>query len=98
MLKDILGALEAWPFWKRVKEAPGRIDALEQEIALLKRAITTQSPDPRPDCMACGAGKMAVTEEKTSSTPLSALGARDVTRTCTSCGHKSTTVEGADRH
>jgi hypothetical protein len=91
-ITDLLNVLNNWKPWQRMREAPDRIDRLEEELAILKRALTAQPDDPRPVCSKCGTGRMAFKSE--SEDPVfGPLGGKRVTRKCTQCGHTSTAKE-----
>ena len=47
LLTDMLTALDRWAEWKRMREAPDRIDALEKRIAELEK------PTPKAECSKC---------------------------------------------
>lgn len=51
VLSDILALLDRWDEWRRIREAPARIDALERRLAQLEAT-------PRGDCRKCGQGNM----------------------------------------
>ncbi len=49
---DILSLLDRVPIWKRVKELPDKMDALE------KRLATLEAKPKLPICESCGEGSM----------------------------------------
>lgn len=51
-LASILELLNKWPAWKRITEAPERIDALTRRVADLERKIARA---PGEACPSCGA-------------------------------------------
>jgi len=38
-IQDLLALLDHWPLWKRIKESPARLDALEKHIAGLEAKL-----------------------------------------------------------
>jgi hypothetical protein len=52
VLSEITELLKRWDVWKRVEEAPGRIDALEKRIAELEAKLQRA---PGEACPRCGA-------------------------------------------
>jgi hypothetical protein len=78
VLSEITDILKRWDVWKRVEEAPARIDALEKRIAELESRLQRA---PGEACPACGELDFRVASVQPSADPLgSHLGARD--RTC----------------
>lgn len=59
-LKDLLAVLDKWPVWKRVKEAPDRIDNLENRVEALEKRLEKVPGDA---CPACGSLAMRLTEQ-----------------------------------
>ena len=39
-LKDLTELLDKWPLWKKMKESPERIDALEKRIKSLEKRLS----------------------------------------------------------
>lgn len=60
ILSEILALLDKWPEWKRVKDAPGRIDDLEKRLAALEKQPTAKPGEP---CPGCGEPAMRRTEQ-----------------------------------
>ncbi|KAG5716814.1 hypothetical protein E4T56_gene17452, partial [Termitomyces sp. T112] len=58
VLSDILALLDKWPLWKRMTEAPSRIDDLEKRLAALE---ATPKRAPGKTCKACGEPAMRLT-------------------------------------
>jgi hypothetical protein len=54
-LKDLMELLDRWDEWKAVRAGPGRIDALEKEIAELRERLGPSDKWPPDVCKACGA-------------------------------------------
>ncbi len=54
-LTDLLGLLDRWDEWKKLKAAPDRIDALERELADLRERLGPPDRWPPDVCKACGA-------------------------------------------
>lgn len=50
LLDDVLKALDRWQEWKRMREAPGRIDELEKRMAALEKVPPEKSGDTCPYC------------------------------------------------
>lgn len=50
ILEDMLKALDRIPVWKRLQELPTEVDALKQEIALLKSELARCPADGCPYC------------------------------------------------
>lgn len=57
--KDVIKVLANWKHWKRMVEAPGRIDDLE---ARLQGMIAEPTPDTSPKCRRCGSHDIQVTK------------------------------------
>jgi uncharacterized protein with PIN domain len=81
MLKDILAALDRWPLWKRMGEAPERVDALEKRVAELEEKLGGKWP--ADVCPACGERAM---RQKHALGP-DAKGMMQRTWACEACGH-----------
>jgi hypothetical protein len=82
---DILALLDKIPIWKRVQEAPARIDALEKRIAELEAKLARA---PGEVCPACGDHAMRVKGVQPARSGLARLGVRDYAYECESCGFK----------
>lgn len=79
----MLAALDRWAEWKRMREAPGRIDAAEQRLAELEALVNGKVPGKH--CPACGAPAM----RRTSSEPdrqFGRMGGKREVWTCQDCG------------
>ena len=88
-LDGILGLLNNWPAWKRITEAPERVDALESRVAALEDKLRLA---PGEACPKCGALEFRTESEKPH--PLmGALGARIRTLKCGACDHSEERVE-----
>jgi hypothetical protein len=46
VLDDVLKALDRWSEWKKMREAPARIDALEARLSALEKAPPEKAGDP----------------------------------------------------
>ena len=79
VLSELTELLRRWDVWKRVEEAPERIEALEKRVAalelLLKRA-------PGEACPRCGALEYRVVEAR----PSVSYGVREHVYRCGDCG------------
>jgi len=53
-LDNIISLLEKWPVWKRITEAPDRIDRLESQIESLKAKLTKPPKARGEPCRKCG--------------------------------------------
>jgi hypothetical protein len=86
ILSEVLALLDKWGPWKRITEAPGRLDDLEKRLAALERTAPRQAGKSCPAC-----GEPAV--RRTSSIPhpdrlLSMAGITQETWECSACGDK----------
>ena len=82
---EIVELLRRWDFWKRVEDAPGRIDALEARVAALEAQSTTAPTPAGAMCPYCETGQMKV--EMIAPHPLfGTMGVEERTLVCTSCG------------
>lgn len=78
--------LEQVPLWKRLKELPGRVEALEAKVAELGRALAER---PAADkCPKCRAADLELVGERPHPT-LRRLGARVRDFRCPGCGFKT---------
>jgi predicted RNA-binding Zn-ribbon protein involved in translation (DUF1610 family) len=80
---DIVELLKRWDRWKRIDEAPERIDALEKRIAELESRLQRW---PGEACPACGELEFRVTSSRSSGRGMRHLGARDYSYKCQKCG------------
>lgn len=83
ILEDILSALERIPGWKRIKESPERIDALEQRLKAIERLMAGGSGQL---CPICNSPKFKRTASKPDPGFEFAGVMRDFYR-CEECGH-----------
>lgn len=81
VLSDILALLDKWPLWKRMTEAPSRIDDLEKRLAALE---ATPKRAPGKTCKACGEPAMRLTAS-VADPIMGDLGAKVETWTCSAC-------------
>lgn len=51
-IQDLLALLDHWPLWKRIKESPARLDALEKLIAGLEAKLAPATGEVCPKCRA----------------------------------------------
>jgi hypothetical protein len=84
---DLIALLDKIPIWKRVQEAPQRIDALEKRIADLEGRLAKA---PGEACPACGDWSFRMTSAVPVRGPMGQGGARDVTKKCEVCGFEDT--------
>jgi hypothetical protein len=77
-VSDIVALLELWPGWKRVRDAPARVDALEERLAAVEWLASVPA-DAR--CQRCWKGIMCVTHD----TPDALLGAAGAVRRHRKC-------------
>lgn len=82
ILSEILALLDKWPEWKRVRQAPDRIDALEKRLAALEATTPEQAGEP---CPACGKPAMRRTSQEERKLAGHLVGVTDVW-TCSACG------------
>ncbi|MDA2933442.1 hypothetical protein MYX82_03770 [Acidobacteria bacterium AH-259-D05] len=61
ILDNILSLLKTWGPWKRIQEAPGRIDDLEKRITELEKRLERV---PGEACPRCGKLAFRVVESK----------------------------------
>lgn len=86
MLTDVLAAFDRWGEWKRMREAPDRIDELEKRLAALEAGPTGR------ECKACFKPAMRRSKVEPLYGPLGRLGAKQETWTCSECGDIDTEV------
>lgn len=84
-LKDLLAVLDRWPRWKRIVEAPARIDALERRLAALEAA---QHAPPLETCPSCGQKACRLTGARPDRLFAHTGGTRRSYR-CDNCGQES---------
>lgn len=83
MLQDVLAAFDRWGEWKRMREAPARIDELERRLAAIEGK---PRPAPGKECKACGEPAARRTGVEPAPAPFGMLGAKNETWTCSACG------------
>jgi predicted RNA-binding Zn-ribbon protein involved in translation (DUF1610 family) len=79
----MLAALDRWSEWKRMREAPGRIDELEKRLAALE---TSPKKAPGRPCPACGEPAMRRISIAPDPGPFGDLGTKIETWRCSECG------------
>ena len=84
---DVLSILEKWPAWKRITEAPARLDALEAQLQTLEKELVRQRS--RKICPFCGSFSWHM-EWSSHPTEFEEMSWRDETWACESCGKKET--------
>jgi multidrug resistance efflux pump len=86
---DILAILDKIPIWKKVQEAPARIDALEKRIAELEAKLARAPGEACPKC-----GELEFRTVKTAAHPqLGVAGAVNRFLKCGACAHTETRLE-----
>lgn len=84
LLDNVLSALEKWPRWKRVSEAPERIDELERRVAVLEAALARC---PGEGCPHCGEREYRVDRvERHPHRMIAGVGGRMRFMKCGACG------------
>ena len=58
-LNDILSSLDRWAEWKRMKEAPAKIDEIERRLLAIEKKLGGKYP--ADVCRACGAQALRLT-------------------------------------
>jgi predicted nucleic-acid-binding Zn-ribbon protein len=84
VLAEVTELLRRWDVWKRVEEAPARIDALEKRIAELESRLQRA---PGAACPKCGALEFRTDKVVPRSDHFGALGAVNRHQKCGACGH-----------
>jgi hypothetical protein len=88
-LDSILSLLEKWPAWKRIKEAPTKIEQLEGRISELESKLRRA---PGEACPSCGAWEFRAIKSMPHHNPAFAhLGAVMRKMKCGQCGFEETT-------
>jgi predicted nucleic-acid-binding Zn-ribbon protein len=87
VLSEITELLRRWDVWKRVEEAPARIDALERRIAELE---SRPQRAPGKACPKCGALEFRTESTSPATGGFGALGVIDRHMKCGACGHTET--------
>lgn len=85
MIEDVLKALERIPFWKRVRETPERLDALEARVAALEALLTSNATGEA--CPMCGQRAMRV-ESSEPDPVFGEFGAKRDLMRCAACQHQ----------
>ena len=63
LLQDMLSALDRWDEWKRMRQAPDRVDALETRLAEVEARLSAAPGDPElPLCPICRKGRLRTVE------------------------------------
>lgn len=83
---DILKILDQVPWWKALRSAPERLDALEKRVADLEARLASPAPTPGQPCPACGQPALRRTGTKPMAGELGELGGKVEAWTCTNCG------------
>lgn len=52
LLSDMLAAFDRWEEWRKMRDAPGRVDALEARVAELEGLLNGKAPGDV--CQYCG--------------------------------------------
>jgi hypothetical protein len=86
-LQSILDLLNKWPEWKRVTEAPDRVDELERRMAALEEKLK-KAPGER--CPKCGELSLRASGSGPARGAAKAAGAREHIMVCETdgCGFK----------
>jgi hypothetical protein len=80
----MLAALDRWGEWKRMREAPARMDEIERRLSALESAPKKMPGRP---CPACGApGLRRKSSDPHPEMPLASLGVRIEKWVCDECG------------
>jgi hypothetical protein len=87
-LDSILSLLDKWPAWKRITEAPAKIDQLETRLAKLETKLQRAPGDA---CPKCGAWDFRVIKSLPHSNPaFGSLGDAARKMKCGECGFEET--------
>jgi hypothetical protein len=81
-LDSILSLLDKWPAWKRITQAPERVEALERRIAAIETKLQRAPGDA---CRYCGAWAVRLVEERRDPI-MGAAGVMRQTVRCEECG------------
>lgn len=90
VLSEILDLLRRWDAWKRIEQAPDRVDALEKRISELEGRLKRA---PGQACPRCGALEFRTEKTVPSDGPFGAVGAFDRHLKCGACGHTEVKLE-----
>jgi|GEM_PF-1106514 len=85
-LSDIVKLLEQVPLWKRLKELPGRVEALEAKVAELERTLAARPAADR--CPKCQEADLKLASERPHPT-FGRHGARLRKLRCVGCGFET---------
>jgi hypothetical protein len=83
ILSEITDLLRRWDVWKRVEEAPSRIDALEKRLVALESRLQRA---PGAACPSCGELSFRVEKSVAADRHWGDLGARNHHYKCGGCG------------
>ena len=93
-IKDIITLLEKWEPWKRIADAPDRVDELETRISALEARLQKPLRAPGEACPQCGAYEFRVTSSRpTQNKVFAPLGVLDRTYQCGECGFSETRTD-----
>jgi len=88
---DLLKILDLIPLWKKLKELPAKVEALEAKVADLERRGLPPAPAGKR-CPFCGQNNFFVV--KSEPDPIfGPLGGKKRTYRCSSCGQEEETVD-----
>jgi predicted nucleic-acid-binding Zn-ribbon protein len=87
---NLLSILRQWGTWKRIEEAPERIDAVEARLAKLEDRLARA---PGEACPKCGALEFRTEKAVRNTGHFGVLGALDRHLKCGSCGHTEVHME-----
>jgi transposase-like protein len=93
VVADIVELLRRWDVWRRVEQAPDRIDALEKRIAELESRLQRA---PGEACPSCGEFGFRIAKSQVARGPFADMGARNYHWKCQSCGYEDVKM-GTDR-
>ena len=86
ILQDVITALDQIPLWKKLKNAPEQIQALEKRVAELEKRLE----NPGDACPRCGKLAFRVVSERPHNDPdLGSLGLTVRNMKCQECGFES---------
>jgi len=91
-VSDIIALLENIPAWKKIKELPAKIEALEKRVEQLENQLKRHHLSPSGlNCPSCGSVNYRVLSSKKDKT-FGALGAKEQTLRCDDCSFEDTRV------
>jgi hypothetical protein len=88
-LETILALLDRWPLWKKVTEAPARLDQLEKRITELEEKLKKARGRPAEACPGCGEPKYRLKSSQPNK-HFGQMGKVDRTYECEACGFSET--------